>query len=84
MLYHCRITTREVAPIALQHWHFEWVRLYGFVESLTGESFFWEYSRLDHQCFGGVLAAFAREDSNPDEMHVIQLDQSAVRQATDL
>ncbi|NER83917.1 MAG: IS630 family transposase [Leptolyngbya sp. SIO1D8] len=79
-----RITAHGVPPIALPQWRFEWVWLYGFVEPLTGESFFWEYSRLDHQCFGEVLAAFTREYSNPDEMHIIQLDQSAVHRATDL
>ena len=54
------------------------------MEPLTGESFFWEYSRLDHPCFGDVLAAFAREYDHPDDMHIIQLDQSAVHRAADL
>ena len=83
-IYSRRITVRGVAPIALQQWRFEWVWLYGFVEPLTGESFFWEYSRLDYQCFGAVLAAFAREYANPNERHIIQLDQSAVHRARDL
>jgi transposase len=83
-IYRRRITAHGVPPIALQQWRFEWVWLYGFVEPLTGESFFWEYSRLDHQCFGDVLAAFAREYDNPDDMHIIQLDQSAVHRAADL
>jgi hypothetical protein len=64
-IYRRRITAPGVAPIALQQFRFEWVWLYGFVEPLTGESFFWEYSRLDHQCFGDVLAAFTREYSAP-------------------
>ena len=48
-LYRRRITASGVAPIALQQWRFEWVWLYGLVEPLTGEAFFWEYSRLEHQ-----------------------------------
>ena len=84
LIYRRRITVRGIAPMALQQWRFEWVWLYGFVEPLTGGSFFWEYSRLDHPCFGEVLAAFAREYSIPDGMHIIQLDQSAVHRAADL
>ena len=56
----------------------------GTVGPLTGESFFWEYSRLDHLCFGEVLAAVSRDYSNPDDMHIIQRDQSAVHRATNL
>ncbi|NEQ47814.1 MAG: hypothetical protein F6K00_31515 [Leptolyngbya sp. SIOISBB] len=58
--------------------------LYGFVEPLTGESFFWEYSRLVHQFFGEVLTAFVREYLNSGVMHIIQLDQSASHRAADL
>ena len=83
-IYRRRITARGVPPIAIHQWRFEWVWLYGLVEPLTGESFFWEYSRLDHQCFGDVLAAFTREYADPDDMHIIQLDQSAVHRAADL
>ena len=83
-IYRRRIITKGVAPIALQKWYFERVWLYGFVEPLTGESFFWEYSCLDHQCFGEVLAAFVREYAHPDDMHIIQLDQSAVHLAAGL
>lgn len=71
-----RITARGVAPISLEHWRFEWLWLYGFVEPLTGESFFWECSHLDTVCFSHVLDRFA--ECYPDDMHVIQLDRSAV------
>lgn len=71
-----RITARGVAPLALEYWRFEWVWLYGFVEPLTGESFFWEFSRLDRVCFEYVLDRFA--EAHPHDMHVIQMDRSAV------
>ena len=71
-----RITARGVAPISLEHWRFEWLWLYGFVEPLTGESFFWECSHLDTVCFSHVLDRFA--ERYPDDRHVIQLDRSAV------
>lgn len=77
-----RITARGVPPVAVHRWQFEWVWLYGFVEPLTGESFFWEASHLDHQCFGYVLSAFAQQ--YPDDMHIIQLDQSAVHRSKKL
>lgn len=77
-----RITARGVPPVAVHQWQFEWLWLYGFVEPLTGESFFWECSHLDHQCFGYVLEAFAQQ--YPDDMHIIQLDQSAVHRAQKL
>lgn len=71
-----RITARGIAPIALEYWRFEWLWLYGFVEPLTGESFFWEFSRLDRVCFEYVLDRFV--EMYPDDMHVIQMDRSAV------
>lgn len=71
-----RITARGVAPISLEYWRFEWLWLYGFVEPLTGESFFWEFSRLDNVCFSSVLDRFA--EHYPDDMHIIQMDCSAV------
>jgi len=71
-----RITARGVAPIALEYWRFEWVWLYGFVEPLTGESFFGEFSRLDRVCFEYVLDRFT--EAYPEDMHVIQMDRSAV------
>ncbi len=73
-----------MAPITLQQWRFEWVWLYDLVEPLTDEAFFWQYSRLDHPCFGEALAALAREYANLDERCLIQLDQSAVHRARDL
>ena len=71
-----RITARGVAPIALSYWRFEWLWLYGFVEPLTGESFFWEFNRLDKVCFADVLDRFAKR--YPDDRHVIQMDRSTV------
>lgn len=77
-----RITARGVPPIVLEHWQFEWVWLYGFVEPLTGKSCFWEFSHFDHQCFGQVLQCFAQQ--YPGDMHIIQLDCSAVHRTPKL
>ena len=78
-----RITAKGVPPIALHHWRFEWVWLYGFLEPLTGESFFMEFSALDHHCFGAVLEAFSK-NYGEDDMHIIQVDRSAVHRTPKL
>ena len=78
-----RITARGVPPIAQHHWRFEWVWLYGFLEPLTGESFFFECLALEHQCFGMVLDAFSKTYGEED-MHIIQLDRSAVHRTPKL
>ena len=70
-----RITACGVAPVALEYWRYEWLWLYGFVEPLTGASFFWEFSALDHICFGDVLTRFAMQ--YPDDMHIIQMDRAS-------
>ncbi|MBE9032416.1 IS630 family transposase [filamentous cyanobacterium LEGE 11480] len=77
-----RITAKGVEPVAVQHWRFKWVWLYGLVEPLTGESCFWEFSHLDHPCFGQVLQCFAQK--YPDDMHIIQLDRSSVHRTPKL
>ena len=78
-----RITAKGVPPIALQHWRFEWVWLYGFLEPLTGESFFMEFPALDRHCFGAVLDAFSKTYGE-DDLHIIQLDRSAVHRTLKL
>ena len=71
-IFRRRITACGVSPVTVHHWQFEWVWLYGFVEPLSGESFFWECSHLDHVCFGQVLSTFAT--LYPEDMHIVQLD----------
>lgn len=49
-------------------------RLYGIVEPVTGEYVLWEFSHLDSVCFEAFLDYFSQQ--YPDEMQVIQLDNS--------
>lgn len=49
------------------------------VEPLSGEHFFWEFSHLDSVCFEAFLAHFSRQ--YPDEIHIIQLDNSRAHTA---
>ena len=46
--------------------------LYGAVEPLTGEEFFYEFTHLDTVCFEKFLELFASE--YPEDLHLIQVD----------
>ncbi|MBD0303553.1 MAG: hypothetical protein ICV85_15700 [Tolypothrix sp. T3-bin4] len=46
--------------------------LYGAVEPLTGESFFWQFSHVDTECYQQFLNEFAA--CNPDSLNIIQVD----------
>lgn len=81
-IFRRRIADCGVPPVTVHHWQFEWVWLYGFVEPLSGESFFWECSHLDHVCFGQVLSTFAT--LYPEDMHIVQLDQRTVHRTPKL
>jgi putative transposase len=56
--------------------------LYGLVEPMTGESFFYEFCHLDSICFEKYLELFAQKF--PEDFHVIQLDNGPLHQAYDL
>ncbi len=56
--------------------------LYGLVEPMTGESFFYEFCHLDSICFEKYLELFAQKFSK--DFHVIQLDNGPLHQALDL
>ncbi len=56
--------------------------LYGLVEPLTGESFFWEFTHLNSVCFEIFLELFSETD--PNELHIIQLDNGGLHKALSL
>lgn len=53
--------------------------LYGVVEPLTGEQFFYEFSHLDSVCFQQFLHLFAQR--YPDEFHIWHLDRASAHTA---
>lgn len=53
-------------------WPRETFYIYGVVEPLTGEHFFWEYSHLDSECFGDFLKGLW--DAFPDSLNIVQMD----------
>jgi transposase len=49
---------------------------------LTGESFFWEFSHVDSDCYQQFLNEFAA--SNPDSLNIIQVDNGLFHKAKKL
>lgn len=50
-----RITLPGVKPIGKCQWQFQAFWLYGAVEPLTGEHFFWQFSHVDTDCYEQFL-----------------------------
>lgn len=69
-----RITLPGVKPLQPVQWPRQNFWLYGIVEPLTGESFFYEFSHLDTPCFEMFLNLVS--DAYPDVLNIIQLDQA--------
>ena len=77
-----KITAKGVKPIGVEQWKFLYRWLYGLVEPLTGESFFWEFTHLNSVCFEVFLELFS--ETYPDELHIIQLDNGGLHKALSL
>lgn len=77
-----KITLKGVKPQQLLQWHYKYYYVYGLVEPLSGESFFYEFSHFNSDCLEVFLEKFAQEYSN--EIHIIQLDNAPVHTANKL
>jgi transposase len=77
-----KITCQGVQPIGVEQLTFDYLWLYGLVEPLTGESFFYEFSHLDSIGFERYLELFAEEMAS--DFHIIQLDNGGLHQALNL
>lgn len=73
------LTLKGVKPKGVHQWLFKCFWLYGLVEPVSGESFFYEFGHLDTVCFEKFLELFAA--TYPQEIHIIQLDNCPVHQA---
>jgi hypothetical protein len=62
----------RVKPIAPVQWPRDAFWLYGAVEPLTGQSFFYRFSHLDAVCFELFLQEFAA--TFPQTMNLLQMD----------
>ena len=77
-----KITLQGVKPLGLVQWERQAYYLYGVIEPLKGESFFYEFSHLDTECFGRFLNQFSQ--AFPQDLHIIQLDNGSFNKAKHL
>jgi hypothetical protein len=76
------ITLKGVKPIGIVQWMGDNFYLYGVVEPLTGDSFFYEFSHLDSSCYQHFLELVSCHWS--DRIVVMQMDQGKFHSARDL
>lgn len=76
---HRLLTLKGVKPVGQVQWEREAYYIYGVVEPKTGESFFYEFSHLDTECFEEFLKQFYQE--YPKNLHIIQLDNGSFHKA---
>lgn len=77
-----RITLKGVKPIGELEWQFKAFWLYGAVEPLTGDSFFWQFSHVDTECYQQFLNEFAA--CHRDTLNIIQVDNGLFHKAKKL
>ena len=77
-----KITGYGVQPVGIEQLKYDYLWLYGLVEPLTGDSFFYEFCHLDTVCFEKYLELFA--ERYPNDFHIIQLDNGGFHQALHL
>jgi hypothetical protein len=74
-----KITARGVKPKAKVQWQFQATWLYGIVEPATGESFFYEFSHLNTDCFQIFLDLVSAQFA--DSVIIMQVDQAGCHRA---
>ena len=77
-----RITLPGIKPIAEIDYRYESVYLYGAVEPLTGERFFFELSHLTADCFQVFLDQFST--AFPESLNLLVLDNGRFHHAKSL
>ena len=76
------ITLKGIKPIGMVQWMRDNFYLYGVVEPLTGDSFFYEFSHLDSSCYQHFLEMVSCHWS--DSIVVMQMDKGKFHSARDL
>lgn len=74
-----KITAKGVKPVGQVQWQFQAIYLYGIVEPKTGESFFFEFSHLNTDCFQVFLNLVAEQFK--DDLLILQLDNGGFHKA---
>lgn len=75
-----RITLKGVKPLMPVQWQRDNFWLYGAVEPMTGEHFFYSFSHLDASCFGHFVELFG--GAFPESLNLLHLDQASAHIAT--
>lgn len=73
---------KGIKPVGDWQWQFKAFWLYGAVEPLTGESFFWQFSHVDTECYQQFLNEFAA--THADSLNIIQVDNGLFHKAKKL
>ncbi len=69
------ITLMGIKPVIEVQWPRDSFWLYGAVEPLTGQNFFYAFSHLDATCFNLFVTQFSA--AFPDTLNLLQLDQAS-------
>jgi putative transposase len=69
-----RLTGYGVKPVQIVEPLYEYYWLYAAVEPTTGEAFWWEFPRLDADCFTVFLQKFSQHYT--ESLNIILLDQA--------
>ena len=77
-----KITLKGVKPEQILQWHYDYYYIYGLVEPIEGRSFFYEFSHFNSDCMSAFLDKFQQE--NPQQIHIIQLDNAPIHTAKKL
>ena len=76
-----RITIKGIKPLGCTQWPRENFYLYGAIEVKTGESYFYEFSHLDGQCFQRFINQLSEEFN--DSINFLQLDNGSFHKNVD-
>lgn len=74
------LTLAGVKPIGQVQWKRDNFYLYGVVEPLTGDSFFYEFSHLDSTCFQKFINLVSAKFT--DSLIIMQRDQGKIHQSS--
>jgi transposase len=77
-----KLTRNGIKPQVQVLWDFTYLWVYGAVEPLTGEGFFYEFTHLDTVCFEKFLELFASK--YPRDLHIIQVDNGGFHNSLNL
>ena len=77
-----KITLKGVKPKQELQWHYDYYYIYGLIEPITGQSFFYEFSHFNSYVMSIFLEKFQQE--NQDAIHIIQLDNAPIHTAKKL